>query len=63
MKITGKLPSGKLKEKIQRSPNYKIGSFQNLSPISFKVQAFPGANEYKAEHMPAIDYLILTHDH
>jgi L-ascorbate metabolism protein UlaG (beta-lactamase superfamily) len=27
------------------------------------VKAFPGANEFKAEDMPAIDYLILTHDH
>jgi L-ascorbate metabolism protein UlaG (beta-lactamase superfamily) len=27
------------------------------------VKAFPGSNEYKAEDMPAIDYLILTHDH
>lgn len=139
LKITGKLPSGKHKEKIQQSPNYKNGSFQNLSPtamkpegvsywkmmreffkkhpdtapskkipfrrtelnklestgplivwfghssyllrienknilvdpvlsgnaapLSFMVKAFPGANEYKAEDMPSIDYLILTHDH
>jgi len=138
-KITGRLPSGKHKEKIQRSPNYKNGAFQNLSPtpmkpedisywkmtkeffkkhpnakpsgkipfvktdlhklqsiepvivwfghssylirienknflidpvfsgsaapVSFMVKAFPGSNEYKAEDMPAIDYLILTHDH
>ncbi len=138
-KISGKLPSGKLKQKIQQSPNYKNGAFQNLSPtavqqegvtywkmtkeffkknpdavppvklpfiktdlnklnsgepvivwfghssyllrienknflvdpvfsgnaapVSFMVKAFPGSNEYKAEDMPAIDYLILTHDH
>ena len=138
-KISGKLPSGKLKERIQQSPNYKNGAFQNLSvtpmkpegvtywkmmkeffkkhpdtvppaalpvvktdlnkldstepvivwfghssyliridnknflvdpvfsgnaaPVSFMVKAFPGSNEYKAEDMPAIDYLILTHDH
>jgi len=35
----------------------------NAAPLSFMVKAFPGSNEYKAEHMPAIDYLILTHDH
>jgi len=35
----------------------------NAAPFSFMVKAFPGSNEYKAEHMPAIDYLILTHDH
>ena len=138
-KISGKLPSGKLKERIQLSPNYKDGAFQNLSitpmkqegvtywkmtkeflkkhpdtappaklpfvktdlnklnrdepvivwfghssyfiridnknflidpvfsgnaaPVSFMVKAFPGSNEYKAGAMPAIDYLILTHDH
>jgi L-ascorbate metabolism protein UlaG (beta-lactamase superfamily) len=138
-KITGKLPSGKHREQIQRSLNYKNGAFQNLShtpmkpedisywkmtkeffkkhpntkpsgkipfvktdlyelnssepsivwfghssylirienknflidpvfsgnaaPVSFMVKAFPGSNEYKAEDMPAIDYLILTHDH
>lgn len=139
LKISGKLPSGKLKERIQQSPNYKNGAFQNLSPtpvqqegitywkmmkefikkhpettppvtlpfvktdlkklnkdepviiwfghssyfihvnnksflidpvfsgnaapVSFMVKAFPGSNEYKAEDMPDIDYLILTHDH
>ncbi len=35
----------------------------NAAPVSFMVKAFPGANEYKAEDMPAIDYLLLTHDH
>lgn len=35
----------------------------NAAPLSFMVKAFPGSNEYKAEDMPAIDYLILTHDH
>jgi L-ascorbate metabolism protein UlaG (beta-lactamase superfamily) len=139
LKITGKLPSGKLLQHIKQSPNYKEGAFQNLSPtpmkpegvsywkmmreffkkhpdtappakipfvktdleklnssepvivwfghssyfirienknflidpvfsgnaapLSFMVKAFPGSNEYKAEDMPAIDYLILTHDH
>ncbi len=35
----------------------------NAAPLSFMVKAFPGSNEYSAEDMPAIDYLILTHDH
>lgn len=139
LKITGRLPSGKHLEKLKRSPNYKKGAFQNLSPtpmmagdasywkmmkdffkknkdtvppallpvvktdltnldwlqpvivwfghssylirvdnktflidpvfsgnaapFSFMVKAFPGSNIYKAEDMPVIDYLILTHDH
>ncbi len=137
LKITGKLPSGKLLERLKQSPNFKNGGFQNLSPtpmkpddisywkmmreffkknkdtapagllpsvktdlhklnsaviiwfghssyliridnktflidpvfsgnaapLSFMIKAFPGSNIYKAEDMPAIDYLILTHDH
>lgn len=138
LKTTGKLPSGQHLEKIKKSPHYKNGSFQNLSPtpmkpddvsywkmskeffkthpevkppgnlpfiktdlaklndelviiwfghssyllrinnknflvdpvfsgnaapLSFMIKAFKGSNEYKAEDMPAIDYLILTHDH
>jgi hypothetical protein len=35
----------------------------NAAPVSFMVKAFPGSNEYKADDMPVIDYLILTHDH
>ncbi len=35
----------------------------NAAPVSFMVKAFPGSNEYDADDMPAIDYLILTHDH
>lgn len=35
----------------------------NAAPLSFMVKAFPGSNIYKAEDMPVIDYLILTHDH
>lgn len=35
----------------------------NAAPVSCMVKAFPGSNEYKAENMPPIDYLILTHDH
>ena len=139
LRITGKLPSGNLLEKLKQSPNYKRGAFQNLSPtpmkaddisywkmmreffkknkeaappgllpsiktdlnrltslnpvivwfghssylirienknflidpafsgnaspLSFMIKAFPGSNIYKPEDMPAIDYLILTHDH
>ena len=139
LRIAGRLPSGKHLEKLKQSPNYKKGSFQNLSPtpmmaddvsywkmmrdffkknkdtvppallpalktdltdlnsvqpvivwfghssylirienknflvdpvlsgnaapISFMVKAFSGSNIYKAEDMPAVDYLILTHDH
>lgn len=139
LKITGKLPSGKHLEQLQRSPHWKGKGFQNLSdtpmkqegvsywkmtkeffkkhpdtapskkipfvktdlnklneagpaivwfghssylirianknflidpvfsgnaaPVSFMVKAFPGSNEYKAEDMPPIDYLLLTHDH
>lgn len=33
------------------------------SPLSFMIKAFPGSNIYNPEDMPAIDYLILTHDH
>lgn len=36
LKITGKLPSGKHKERVQQSPNYKNGAFQNLSPTPMK---------------------------
>jgi len=32
-------------------------------PFSFMVKAFRGSNEYKVSDMPAIDHLILTHDH
>ena len=35
----------------------------NASPFSFMIKAFPGSDIYKPEDMPAIDYLILTHDH
>lgn len=35
----------------------------NAAPLSFMVKAFPGSDVYKAEDMPLIDYLILTHDH
>lgn len=35
----------------------------NAAPVSFMVKAFPGTDAYKAEDMPPIDYLVLTHDH
>jgi len=35
----------------------------HASPFSFSVKAFPGSDIYKVEDMPAIDMLILTHDH
>lgn len=35
----------------------------NAAPFSFMVKAFAGSNVYRAEDMPEIDYLILTHDH
>lgn len=35
----------------------------SASPFSFMVKAFKGADEYKSEHFPEIDILILTHDH
>jgi L-ascorbate metabolism protein UlaG (beta-lactamase superfamily) len=35
-KVTGKLPSGKHKLRIQASPNYKNGAFQNISPTPMK---------------------------
>jgi L-ascorbate metabolism protein UlaG (beta-lactamase superfamily) len=35
----------------------------HASPFSFSVKAFPGSDVYKVEDMPAVDMLILTHDH
>ncbi len=35
----------------------------NAAPLSFMVKAFPGSNVYTVDDLPAIDYLILTHDH
>ncbi|MEO7923445.1 MAG: MBL fold metallo-hydrolase [Chitinophagaceae bacterium] len=36
LKITGKLPSGRQLEELKRSPNYRNGAFQNLSPTPMK---------------------------
>ena len=139
LSIYGKLPSGERLERIKTSPNYKDGTFQNISktnamaedasfcktmkdffnkpktvtplvnlpsiktdlkklnsdkptivwfghssylvkinnrtilvdpvfsgnaaPMSFMIKAFKGADVYKVEDMPAIDILLLTHDH
>jgi len=35
----------------------------NAAPVSFMIKAFKGADIYTADDMPAIDILILTHDH
>lgn len=35
----------------------------SASPFSYMIKAFKGSDEYKAEHMPEIDLLLLTHDH
>ncbi|MDR0901884.1 MAG: MBL fold metallo-hydrolase [Opitutaceae bacterium] len=33
------------------------------SPVPFTTRAFAGADIYKADDMPGIDYLFITHDH
>jgi L-ascorbate metabolism protein UlaG (beta-lactamase superfamily) len=138
LKVTGKIPFGRFRDRVFKSPNYKNGVFQNLtptpmkaegisywkmfreffkkhpgtvpshipavksdlfslrdavpsitwfghssyllrangrnflvdpvfsgnaSPFSFMVKAFPGTDQYSVDDLPAIDYLILTHDH
>ncbi|SFO34392.1 L-ascorbate metabolism protein UlaG, beta-lactamase superfamily [Chitinophaga sp. YR627] len=35
----------------------------HASPLRTMVKAFPGSNVYQAEDMPAIDYMIITHNH
>lgn len=37
--------------------------FYDASPVSFFNKPFAGTDIYKAEDMPKIDYLIITHDH
>lgn len=37
--------------------------FYDASPVSFVNKPFKGTDIYKAEDMPDIDYLIITHDH
>jgi L-ascorbate metabolism protein UlaG (beta-lactamase superfamily) len=35
----------------------------NASPFNFTTKSFPGTDTYTADDFPAIDYLILSHDH
>jgi L-ascorbate metabolism protein UlaG (beta-lactamase superfamily) len=35
----------------------------NASPLSFTTKSFKGSNNYTAEEMPMVDYLLITHDH
>lgn len=35
----------------------------NASPFSFFAKAFPGSDIYKAEDIPDLDVLVITHDH
>ncbi|HAH24799.1 MAG TPA: MBL fold metallo-hydrolase [Prolixibacteraceae bacterium] len=35
----------------------------HASPFTFMMKSFKGSDVYTAEEMPAIDYLIITHDH
>lgn len=37
--------------------------FYDASPVSFFNKPFEGTDIYKAEDMPKIDYLVITHDH
>jgi L-ascorbate metabolism protein UlaG (beta-lactamase superfamily) len=37
--------------------------FYNASPVPFTNRAFKGTTIFKPEDLPAIDYLIITHDH
>lgn len=35
----------------------------HASPVNFTTKAFPCTDEYTAEDLPEIDYLVITHDH
>lgn len=35
----------------------------SASPFSFMIRPFEGTSLYRAEDLPAIDYLLITHDH
>jgi L-ascorbate metabolism protein UlaG (beta-lactamase superfamily) len=35
----------------------------SASPFSFNIKAFEGSNYYQPKDIPAVDYLIITHDH
>lgn len=38
-------------------------TLESASPVSFFGTAFEGADAYRAKDLPAVDYLIITHDH
>ncbi len=38
-------------------------ALETVSPIPSSIRPFPGADIYRAEDMPEIDLLIITHDH
>ncbi|MER3470173.1 MAG: hypothetical protein C4330_02285 [Chitinophagaceae bacterium] len=35
----------------------------NASPLAFLTKSFEGSDVYDADEIPAIDYLLLSHDH
>jgi len=35
----------------------------SASPLSFGTRAFPGTDRYHVDDLPAIDYLLISHDH
>ncbi|PKF73617.1 MBL fold metallo-hydrolase [Chryseobacterium sp. PMSZPI] len=35
----------------------------NASPMPGSIKAFPGSDYYKPEHIPDIDFLLISHDH
>lgn len=37
--------------------------FESAAPVSFLNKPFEGTDIYKPEDMPAVDYLVITHDH
>lgn len=37
--------------------------FRSAAPLGFQNGAFPGSDLYRPEDMPAIDLLVITHDH
>ncbi|MFP8968421.1 MBL fold metallo-hydrolase [Pokkaliibacter sp. CJK22405] len=36
---------------------------QNASPVPMTITAFPGTSPYQPEDIPAVDYLLISHDH
>ncbi|HEX2605983.1 MAG TPA: MBL fold metallo-hydrolase [Flavisolibacter sp.] len=35
----------------------------HASPVNFTTKSFPGTDQYQPEDFPAIDYLVISHDH